>query len=144
MRASAAFVYHRVIERALPLGGLPAAHNLRVEHHAFAGAMFPGENLLEQRIKFVERHAGQKSKAAQIDGQNRNSLTAQRPRCRKQRAVAAEHDQQINFSRQCFARQVGAPWNSTQASRLLVDEHFDLSLAQPLDQRRHDRAKQRL
>ena len=64
----------------------------------------PAKRIFERRIKFLNREAGEKSQAAQIDRQNRNTARRSFPSRCQQRAIAAKHQQQVRFIRHVLAR----------------------------------------
>ena len=121
----------------LPLPFFPLAKNLRFEHHPLAHLDAAREHLLQHGIKLVERDAGQKSQAAEIDSEDRNIVAAQRSRRRKQSAIAAKNNQQVELSRQSLRARCTGTAGIEAALRFLVDENFDFPLAKPRDQRRH-------
>ncbi len=135
MRASAALLITASFSAICRSARFPSRMVSAFEHHAFADAMFPGEHLLEQRVELLARDAGQESQPAQIDREDRNLVAFQRARRRKQSAVAAQNDQQIDLFGECFARQ-SRHARVDAGLRFLVDENVDLPLAQPRDQRR--------
>ena len=100
--------------------------------------MLAREHLLQRRIKLIERHACEKAEPAQIYREDRDVVPAERARRRKQRAVSAENDQQIDPGAERVARQHRLAQIEATPVRFLVDEDADFPLVQPRDQRRHD------
>ena len=98
----------------------------------------PASTCSSTRIKFVERHAREKSEPAQIYGQDRHLVPAERARRRKQRAVSPENDQQIDPGAQRISRQHWLAADRGNPVRLLVDEDARSSVRAATDQRRHD------
>src|SRR6185437_16686347 len=92
--------------------------------------MLSRKHLLEERIEFVQRHAGEKPKTAQVNRKDRHSVAAERPGCRKQRAVSAEYDQNFDLFAECVARK-RVTHDPHARLRLLIDEDFNFMTAQP-------------
>src|SRR5690348_10092003 len=96
--------------------------------------MLSRKHSFEQWIEFVKRHAGEKPKAAQVNRQDRYPVAAERPGCRKQRAVSAQYDQNFDLFAECVARK-RVTRDPHARLRLLIDEDFNFMTAQPFDQR---------
>ena len=58
------------------------------------------ERLLERVVELVARRLGEEAERAQVHAEERHRALADRARGREQRAVAAEHDQQIDARRE--------------------------------------------
>ena len=127
-----------VVQRALLFGRLSVVDDFRVEHHAVAGAMLAGQHAFEHGVEFVQRDASQKAEAAEIDREDREIVAVHGAGGGEQGAVAAEHDQQINFGRHFFAGQ-GRTVGVQGGRGARVDEGFDFARMQPIAQRRNDR-----
>ena len=127
-----------VVQRALLFGRLSEMNDFRVEHHTVAGAMLAGQHAFEYGVEFVQRDARQKAEAAEIDREDREIVAVHGAGGGEQGAVAAEHDQQINFGRHFFAGQ-GRTVGVQGGRGARVDEGFDFARMQPIAQRRNDR-----
>src|SRR5690242_21774978 len=79
--------------------GLAFAHHARFEHDALAIAGLALDGQLQDRIKVVEGNAGEKAQAAEIHREDGDVAFAEQARRGQQRAVAAEHDEQIGKGR---------------------------------------------
>ena len=67
----------------------------RLEHDASIDLVVAVEHASQRGLRFLDRHFGQKAEAAKIHAEDRNALRRDQPRDAEQRAVAAEHDDQV-------------------------------------------------
>ena len=61
-------------------------------------AMPPARHRLQRRQHLVERGRGEEAEAAEVDAEDRHAEVADRAGHRQQRAVAAEHDEEIDLA----------------------------------------------
>ncbi len=87
-----------------------ALHN-SFKHDAPIDFVVAVEHALERRARFFNRHLGQKSESAEIYAKDRNPLRRDQARDAEQRAVTAEHHDQVGavaqlmpFDRLCANR----------------------------------------
>ena len=97
--------------------------------------MLAAEGALQFGEKFVHADGGEKAQAAEIDGEQRNLAAADGARGGEQRAIAAQHDDQIAAFGHVLARE--CRFEAACIGRgLFVGAHGDAARAQPLDKLR--------
>ena len=100
--------------------------------------MLAGENLFQNRIKFVLRNSRQKAQAAQVDGQDGNFAIRREPRGGKQCSVAAQHDQQVRAAGKILALPRLHGERPETIARFGIAGHLRAMGLQPIDERRND------
>ena len=94
--AERTFADDHVVERLKRLRDfLGCAIDDRLEHDASIDLVVAGEHAPQRGLRFRDSHFGQKAEAAKIHAEDRSALRRDHPRDAEQRAVAAEHDDQV-------------------------------------------------
>ena len=93
----------------------------------------PAQVRLERREQLVHGQRGQKAEAAQVDAEDGHAEVADEPRHREQRAVAAQHHQQVDLARQVgLAAPPSPPRLGAERRRLLLEERLEAAARAPL------------
>ncbi len=136
------FGEHGVVERFVVGHDFPVAQHLRVQQLAPLNAMLAAEGALQFGEQFGHADGGEKTQAAEIDGEQRNLAAADGAGGGKQRAVAAQHDDQIAALGNVLAREAFEA--VVEIGRgLFVGADGDAARAQPLHKLGHNRAGRR-
>jgi len=86
------------------------------------------EHAFQRGEEFVERNLGQVTERPEIHAQDRNAAFTDRSRDGEQRAVAPEHDHQVDFVDDVAARLAG---KARCFRGVRTQQHFDAAILQP-------------
>src|SRR5216684_6354594 len=130
-----------VVERRVLPEPLALAEDAGLQQHAVLDDQLVAQVGLERGEQLLDGEGGEEAEPAQVDAEDRHRQVSHQARHAEERAVAAQHEQQIGLGRQLRPTDHRPGGLRAETRGLLLEDRLDSAGRAPVEQLGHDRAR---